>query len=262
MATWSSRRKFLYGGTLLVVVIAIVGGIFFSLFYKAPTCYDRIMNGDEKGVDCGGSCIKLCQSTFLPAKIAWGGGKFEKVADGLYNVAAYIVNPNTNAAAVKVPYKFSIYDGKGLIVTTREGVIDIPAHRNTLAFEPAVLVSKRIPAKVTFEFLAPPLWFKSHDTLEGITIIDKKYSEDSKNSSLEVTLENESLLPYKNITVSAVLSDKDGNTIGFSRTLIDSISPKSAGQPHREIAPFTWPKSRNGEVVSIEALPVAVPVRD
>jgi hypothetical protein len=258
MATWASRRKFIYGGTVIGVIVIILGAVFFSLFYKAPTCFDGIKNGGELGVDCGGSCVKLCQSAFLPAKISWGGAKFEKVAEGLYNAASYIVNPNTGGAALNVPYKIAFFDSQGILITERQGTVTLPARRNTLAFEPAIDTGKRIPVKATFEFLAPPVWFKSHDTLGDIAIVEKNYEEDENSSSLSVTLQNKGLYPYKNITVAAVLSDISGNAIGFSRTQIDLL-PQNGG---KEIAPFTWAFGRGGRVVTIEALPSNVPVRD
>jgi hypothetical protein len=264
MATWSSRRKFIYASTIFIVFAAIIAAIFFSIFYKKPTCFDGVKNGNESGIDCGGSCRLLCQSNFLPPKILWGGGKAEKLTSSLYNVASYIVNPNTNGAALNVPYRFSLYDSKGILIAERQGKIDLPAHRNTLAFEPAVNVGTRTPVKVIFEFLESPVWFKSHDTLGDIAIVDKKYSEDNdaNSSSLEVTLENRSLVPYRNVTVSAILSDVDGNAIGFSRTMVDVINPKGDSVENRVIAPFTWNVSRHDEVTSIEALPVQVPVQD
>lgn len=261
MATWSSRRKFLIGGSFVVVVLAVVVAVYFAIFYKAPTCSDGLRNGDEQGIDCGGSCVKLCQSFFIPPKISWGGGKYEKVADGLYNVAALVINPNTNVAAVNVPYRFSIFDNKGILITERKGTTFIPAHRNILVFETAIDVGKRMPSKVTFEFLEPPVWFKSRDTLEGIAIVDKKYQDFDNSSSLEVTLENRSLVPYKDVITGVVLYDKNENAIGFSRTQIDVIHPKGSGQ-NRELAPYTWPVERKGEVVSIEAYPVVYPVRN
>jgi hypothetical protein len=256
MASWSSRRKSFIGWTLFLIILAIVAGGYFFFFYKAPTCFDGIKNGGELDVDCGGKCVKLCQSAYLPATIAWGGGKAEKVAEGSYNVAAYIINPNTDGAATGVPYKFTLYDSRGILITERKGKIDIPAHRNTLVFESSVKVGERVPAKVTFEFTSAPVWFKSLDTLSSLAVVDKKYTEDETSSSLQVTLENKGLTAIDSIVVGAVLYDIDGNAIGFSRTLIDSLPPKG-----REIAPFTWPVSRQGKVVTVEALPVVQPVR-
>ncbi len=263
MATWASRRKFMYRGSITTIILVIVFTVFFSLYYKAPTCSDGKQNGREQGVDCGGSCVRLCQSAFLPARIGWGGGKFEKVADGLYNVASYIVNPNTNGAAINVPYKFSLFDNQGVLITERQGTVMLPAHRNALAFEPTLDTGKRVPAKATFEFLAAPQWFKSHDALDSLAILDKKYNEyengdDENTSSLEVTLENKSLFPYKNIGVAVVLYDADANAIGFSRTRVDVVNPGGG----REIAPFTWPFARQDRVVSIEVLPSIAPPHD
>lgn len=258
MSTWSSRRKSIYGTIVIVVVVLFIGVPAFYLFYKPPTCSDNKQNGNELGVDCGGSCVKLCQNTFLSPQIAWGGAKFEKVIDGLYNVAAYIINPNVNGAAVNVSYKMSLFDEKGILITERQGQMTLTPHRNSLAFEPAVDVGKRIPVKAIFEFTQAPIWFKSHDTLDGLAVIDKKYQDDETSSSLEVTLENRTLYPYKDIDVSVVLFDSDGNAQGFSRTQIDSINPKNG----REIASYTWPINRKGKIVSIEVIPIIRPVVD
>lgn len=255
MASWSSRRKL---GYALIVIIALVIFIIvpaFLLFYKAPTCFDGKMNGNETGYDCGGSCARLCQDSFKPAYSKWGGAKFEKLASGLYNVAAYIVNPNIEGAAIGVPYKISLYDDRGILITEREGRVTLYPHRDSLVFQTAVDVDKRIPAKATFEFTSAPNWFKSLDYLGGLAVVDKKYQEDDMSSSLEVTIENRSLLQYEDVQVSVVLYDIDGNAIGFSQTLIDSIAPKNG----REIAPYTWPTSRNGRVTSQDVIMSIVP---
>lgn len=258
MASWSTRRKFTYSSIVIIALILLVLIPGFYFFYKPPTCSDNIQNGKETGIDCGGSCVRLCQSSFLPPKIGWGGAKFEKVADGLYNVAAYIINPNVNGAALNVPYKISLFDSDGILIIEKRGNIDLYAHRNSLAFEPSVNVDKRVPSKAIFEFTQPPVWFKSHDELEGLVVVDKRYSEDFNNSSLEVEFENRTLYPYNNVIVTVILSNSDGNAVGFSRTIIDNISPKFG----KEVAPFTWPKSRNGEVKSIEVLPMIAPILD
>src|SRR3989344_8605923 len=125
MSSWSFRRRLLYGGSVLLVIAIIVFTTVFSFFYKPPTCFDGARNGNEQDIDCGGSCVKLCQSDFLPPKISWGGAKFEKVAEGLYNLASYITNPNTNGAAINVPYKFSLYDSRGILITESAGFITL-----------------------------------------------------------------------------------------------------------------------------------------
>lgn len=255
MASWSARRKFSYAFVLIITVIIFIAVPFFYFFYRAPTCFDGKNNGNELGIDCGGSCSRLCQSAFLPPRIEWGGAKIEKIADGLYNVAAYIVNPNINGGAIDVPYKISLYDKEGFPITEREGKINLYARRNSLAFQTAINTDEKIPTKATFEFTKTPVWFKSNDTLGGLSVIDRKYAEDRDSSSLEVILENRSLLNYKDVRIGVVLYDQIGNVIGFSQTVIDEI----AGKGGREIAPYTWPINRNGMVTTIEVIPSIEP---
>lgn len=257
MSTWSSRRKFTYGTVFVLVLILIIALPIFIIFYKAPTCTDGKKNGDELGIDCGGSCRKLCQSAFFPPYIVWGGAKFEKVANGLYNLSALIENQNLNGAAMNVPYRMSLFDERGILIVEKEGYVNLFAHRKSMAFESAVYVGKRTPARATFEFTKAPIWFKSHDALGGLSVLDKRYKEDENSSSLEVELRNNTVIPYNNVSVSVVLYDSLGNVIGFSRTQIDTISANS-----KEIAPFTWPISRKGRVTSIEVIPLIVPPVD
>jgi hypothetical protein len=256
MASWATRRKFLYASVSILLLILLVAVPFFLYYYKAPTCFDGIENGSELGIDCGGACVRLCQSAFLPPRIEWGGAKFEKQSEGLYNVASYIVNPNINGGAMNVPYKMMLYDASGLLITERFGTLTLYPRRNTLAFQTAVKVDKRIPAKATFEFTSPPVWYKSSDRLGGINILDKNYVDEINTSSLQVLLENKNLQPYQNLLVSVILYDVNSNAIGFSQTRVDSIDGKNG----RQVAPYTWSFARDGKVAKIEVLPIIAPV--
>lgn len=250
MSSWSQRRKSVYA---LIVGIIIVGAIIvpgFLYFYHAPTCSDGVRNSNEQGVDCGGRCQRLCQSSFLAPSLAWT--RFEEVAPSLYNLAAYIVNPNIDAEAINVPYHIALYDNRGVLITDTTGFVTLPAQRNTIAFQGAINVSKRIPAKALFEFTASPDWHKKKDGLSAIAIGEKKYLEDEIGSSLTVVMKNTSVQPLINIGVYVVLYDKDGNALGFSKTSLDEIPAQGS-----TIAPFTWPINRKGAVISIEVLPVA-----
>jgi hypothetical protein len=120
-----------------------------------------------------------------------------------------------------------------------------------LAFQGAINTGKRIPAKALFEFTAAPNWHKKADPLSKISIGDKNYSEDQSGSSLSVTLNNNDILPLDNVSVYTVLYDKDGNALGFSKTVLDEIPANGSA-----LAPFTWPLDRNGKVISMEVLPV------
>lgn len=250
MATWAGKRKFMYGSIAAIVAIGGIGVPAFFLFYKAPTCFDGIQNGYETGVDCGGRCTLLCQSAFLAPSVAWT--RIEQVAPDLYNAAAYIVNPNADGEAKNVPYHMALYDKDGIVITDQTGTVTLPPHRNTIAFMNAMSVGKRVPVKVLFEFTAEPNWTKQADTLTPIVVASKDYNEDANGSSLSVNLKNSGVTPLNNIDVYVILYDKDGNAVGFSKTVLDTIPALGMAT-----APFTWNRNRNGAVISIEVLYVA-----
>lgn len=249
MSSWSKRRQFTYSSIIMFLLLIAIGIPAFKTFYKAPTCFDGMKNGNEQGTDCGGSCQRLCASAFLPASTAWT--RFEQVAPGYYNVAAYIINPNINGSAKNVPYHIALYDSEGGLIVDTHGTVTIPPHRNTLAYQGAVSTGKRIPTKAFFEFEAGPDWREKSDPLTAITIKDKNYTEEGSNSSLLVTLGNTSVKVIPKMTIYAVLYDNDANAIGFSKTVVDGIGPQS-----NAIAPFTWPINRHQSVISKEVLPV------
>lgn len=249
MSSWSQRRKATYASIVIAIAAVIIGIPAYLVLYTPPSCSDGKQNGTEQGVDCGGGCQRLCSSAFLPPATSWA--RYEQIAPGLYNVAAYIVNPNRTGEASRVPYHLALYDSNGLIITDKTGTITLPPGRNTLAFLPAVQVAKREPAKVLFEFTAAPDWHSRTDPLSDLTIKDKQYSDEDGGSSLVVTLGNTSNKALGPVAVYAALYDIDGNAIGFSKTSVDRIEAKSTA-----IAPFTWPTDRLGRVVSIEVLPV------
>jgi len=250
MTSWSKRRKLVYAAISLAVVAGGIVGVFLIFFYRAPTCFDGRLNGGEAGIDCGGKCVRLCQSAYLAPSISWT--KFVKIAPDLYNIATYIINPNPEGEALNVPYRMALYDDKGIIITDRTGVMNIPPHRNVLAFQGAIPTGSRRPAKAIFEFTALPDWHKKSDPLSSLEVVDKFYTEEIGNSSLIVTLANNGAGPLGSMTVYAVLSDRSGNVLDFSKTIVDGLSAKS-----KATAPFTWSQSHDGRVISIEVLPVA-----
>ncbi|MEK9185206.1 MAG: hypothetical protein AAB863_00365 [Patescibacteria group bacterium] len=51
MSTWASRRKAVYFWSVVLTLTAVSFGIFWKYWYKAPTCFDGLQNGDETGID-------------------------------------------------------------------------------------------------------------------------------------------------------------------------------------------------------------------
>lgn len=252
MVTWSAKKRLLYGAIVFILVFGIVGIPAFLLLYDAPTCNDGKKNQDEQGVDCGGSCSKLCADRFLAPKVVWS--RADLVAPSIYNIASYVINPNIDVEARGVPFTIKVYDKTGVFIFNKNGVMDIPAHRNTLAFIPAIDLGARVPSRITFEFDDKPNWVKVDPSkLVPINVDDVVYEEDDVGGVLTATVRNTSLVGIGNVLFYAILYDENGNAIGFSKTELDGIKPDSS-----VLVNFTWPGKRIAPVVKKEIIPIII----
>ncbi len=55
---WAFWRRLQYGTGFLVFWSALGVLLYYSFFYQPPTCFDKVQNGAELGMDCGGVCYQ------------------------------------------------------------------------------------------------------------------------------------------------------------------------------------------------------------
>lgn len=92
---WVAKRKLFYGIFSIVALVLVIGVPLFFVLYKTPTCFDGKQNQNEKGIDCGGVCTRLCSSDIANPIVLWQ--RSFVVTDGVYNAVAYVQNPNVLA---------------------------------------------------------------------------------------------------------------------------------------------------------------------
>lgn len=248
MSSWSQRRKSIY---FLIFAGFLFGFIIlpaYLIFYKPPTCFDGKQNGDEKGIDCGGSCAILCRSQYLDPNIIWT--RVIEVKSGLYSALAYIENPNIDAGAESISYVFRIKDNDGVLIYERKGKTFIPPNKFFAVFEDGISTGEKIPTKTTFEFTSNALWENQKNKEAGITVLKKTISRENYLPRVDATLENKTLDPIYNIEAVAIVYGEDGNALGFSRTFIDKIDKEES-----QSITFTWPQPFDTNVVQIEIIP-------
>lgn len=233
--SWAQRRKFIYLGTIAIIFIIIAVWVFVAYFYKPPTCFDGKKNQDELGIDCGGVCDLLCNSQYSSLNILWS--RFSKVSDGVYNVLAYIVNPNTNAGVDNLDYVFKLYDKEGVLLRERFGTTFAPANRVIAVFEPELLTGNHIPNRVEFSFRSQAVWTKQMSLSTGISVSQSVISREGTSPRLTATLTNTSINRVRNLEAVGIIYNNEDNTIAFSRTVIDLIE----GKESKDIN-FNWPK--------------------
>ena len=211
-------------------------------FNIAPTCTDTKKNGDERGIDCGGACTKICQNDAAPLVIKWS--RSFKVGEGIYNSFAYLENQNVQAAAQIIYYEFNLYDANNIFITTRKGSTYVPPNSRIGIFEPAVNTGKRVPKNTLFKLLSTADWEKvTEDESKQVIFAEATIPTNLEISPrLSLVVENPTVNLTRNIDVFAIIYDADNNALGLSKTIIDSMSSGTKKEVN-----FTWREPFAGE---------------
>ncbi len=218
---------------------------------KEPTCFDAEMNGDESGIDCGGSCQKVCTAEALKLITLWVQ-PFE-VVSGKYNVMAYIENQNRESGIPMMKYEFKLYDDKNIFIGRQSGTTFITSNDRTAIFEAGIETGNRIPKRATFEFQSVPTWIKiNRDQKNALAVSaeSKVLTNPLTSPKLEAEIVNKTLAEIKNFDVFAVLYDENDNVMTASKTVVD-ILPKNG----RVGVVFTWPKPLSARPTRIDVFP-------
>jgi len=244
--TWAARKKIIYFfvafGLVAIVALPLV-----YLFYPRSSCTDGRRNQDEEGVDCGGSCKKVCENKPSPLIVNWK--RPFKVADGVYSATAYVTNPNFGIAAASVSYKFKLYDERNILVGERSGVTTIPPNGDYPVFEGLITVGNRVPAQASFEFTSLPAWINVIEQ-PSLQIKNKNFSDPDSLPRLSVELVNDGVSAISDISAVVIIYDSDGIAMAASETFVGTI----AGESSKEIL-FTWPNPFPRPVGSVDIYP-------
>lgn len=249
--TWTERRKIAY----TIGVIAIIGGLLgFFLYSKLkhePTCFDGRKNGNEQGIDCGGTCKRICEGNTRNIVVLWAR-PFE-VAPGVYNVVAYFENQNTSAGIQSVQYEFKLYDKDNLLVAEPfRGSTFIGPNQRSAVFASGIQTGNRIPATVFFHFLEQPQW-DSVDQLFATSLLaprNQSYQDLGTAGKITATLFNSSFYDLVDIPVVAIAYDVAGNAFAASQTFVDRVN-QGTSVP----VVFTWLEPFNQQPARIEIIP-------
>ena len=235
--SWSFRRKLVYSGVTLVIALALTTYVWLTFFHAAPTCFDNKQNGNETGVDCGGSCALVCQNASRPPIVEWAR-VFPNGGGSMYTAAAYVQNTNGNEAAHSARYVFQFYDANNHLITEKDGVADLPPVE-VVPIVTQVDVGNATVAHVQFSFddTYPLVW----NIVPAANIPNLRTSTQqlsANGSRLDATIENNSIFDATNVKAVAILFDSSGTALAASQSVIPAITHKSSTN-----VVFTWPTS-------------------
>jgi len=237
------RRQLLYFGIFAAAVFIIIGGSVWY-FWPDPTCSDGKKNGGEEGIDCGGSCATPCLEKIKDIGVEWK--RFFKIREGFYDVAALINNQNFFAGLESIKYQFKLYDANNILIANRDGETFVNAGERQVIFESNIQTGFRIPRYVYVEFENKKNWKYVSKEKTFLSVVKKDFVN-FPFPRVSAEIRNESVSETKNVLVTAIIYDSEGNIQGVSFTKIDVISPESSKSSF-----FTWPVPFEKEPAAIE----------
>jgi len=258
MNQWSIRRKRIILSIIVLALVVLVGAPIFFLFYRAPTCFDGRQDGNETGIDCGGSCQLLCTAESLPLLLR-GDPRILKIADNTFEVAALIENPNINGEIYRAAYTLKLYDALSTIpIKVIEGETHIPKGVAFSIFEgPFSLEEGVVPTRATLEWKQSSLvWQRNTMQTPELIVTDLKLSREGTNPRLGANIKNISLENVSNVDLVALISNETGSIFAASKTFIDTL-------PAGEMVPivFTWPRPFDERAINTDIIIRILPDR-
>lgn len=248
--SWAERRR----ATILIIIgavaFAFVVIILIATFYKAPTCTDGAQNGDEQGVDCGGSCAYRCAAQVASASVRFALPL--SPFSGRTDIIAYIDNPNASLAAKKAPFTVKLYGPDGMLVASGTGAADLPPASVIPVFIPNLYTGSQPVARAFLTLDAGAQFYEYQDarTIPQATGWVNDGTADAPR--IVATLANPSAKPLYDVKVVAAVFDAGtGNAVAASQTVVPSIPPGGTAQ-----AVFTWNAPFAAAAVSVDVKPV------
>lgn len=238
-------------------LIILVGLPLFFLFYRAPTCFDGRQNGDEQGVDCGGSCQLLCTAQSLPL-IQRGDPRVLQISPGIFSVVALVENPNPNAEVYRAGYVLRFYSGDNAIpVAVKEGDTYVPKGDTFAVFEGPLELGGIVPTRAVLEWKSETLtWRQNPSIMPDVVVRNAVLSKEETSPRIDANVLNLSSEEVSNIDVVALVYDDTGSIFAASKTFVDTIAPNGS-------APiiFTWPRPFGDRALSTDIIIRILPDR-
>lgn len=186
--------------------------------FKRATCFDLKQNGKETGVDCGGSCSRLCKADVLEPVVLWS--RAFKITENDYHLVAFIENRNKTSAVAEAKYEFRVYDSNNKYIGRREGQTFIPPNQQFAILESRFDAGENIIKSVSFDFVDELVWVKKDSKMDklAIRISNIKIDNNKDTPSLSATINNDSIYDMGEFDVVVVLYDENKNAINVSKT--------------------------------------------
>lgn len=233
------KRQLYIGSVYAIIAIVLLYGLFVWIRVE-PTCFDRVKNGKEEGVDCGViACSNTCDPEVLPLQVA--DERVFKVRDGEYDFLAAIRNDNLIYGAVKVPYTIEFTDGQGSVITRESGSLYVLPGQTRYLVRTSVRVAGQVAeAHVKLGMIT---WTKLNTSDLKIDFPLRRESFTSGQTpgaahEYEAIIANNSDFDFAKVDISIILRDAAGQIVGVNMTDVRTLESRQ-----ERYFKVTWPTS-------------------
>lgn len=247
----SRRIKKIVVLLIFLVITAFIAFLAYMAGRPSPNCFDSIQNQNEQGIDCGGICVKQCETEKKDLEIA-----FTKIIPTLpdtYNVIFKIDNPNDDYGIGDLKYSLRFLDALKLVVGVYHGSSYIlPRDSQTVILNALNISGEPKSIEVEFEDFR---WIKFQNYFNPPPLIvkDKFYQKlagPAVFGEARGVVVNRSDFDFNLVEIEILLLDANGNIIDVLTTEIRTLT---SGEEREFIAFWYYPLWREPFDIEINA---------
>jgi hypothetical protein len=250
--SWASRRRFLILSLLGGSVHAGIAIFSIAIFYEVPTCTDGILNQDERDVDCGGVCARICPADAKPPSVLFPPRALP-VVFGRVDIFTLIENPNAFAYAHKAEYEIELFDENQILIQTLKGSVSLPPRATVPIFIPNIASGERAVSRAFLTFVEPVEYERAEPIEQTVFEVRGRrvLQLDRAEPRITTEFENTDTKDKTNVVLIASLYNEDGTAFAAARAVVSRIPALGSAS-----AVFTWPGALSSTPARIEIVPV------
>ena len=216
-----SLKRLLYA---ILLIGALVGAVVFVRYLSrdgSATCYDRVKNQREEGVDCGGPC-PACQTG---GQILINDKKiFPHNEIGKTSFFIELANPYDSFWVKNFDYRINVYDESEVQTASFSGNSSIPPFGKRQIALIAADIDPSLVSRVDLGVMDPQ-WVSVREYVsDNLSVHETDVSRVGERIAVRGVLKNNSTSRAIETIIVAIFRSSDGVTKGVSSTVVEGLS--------------------------------------
>ena len=237
---WSSKRRLIYIVILTVVFFSYIFYILYPTLYPAPTCKDRLMNGIEIDIDCGGACELQCKNTYNQLEVVLQKS-FVSVASTT-DIVVVLENKNKYMAPKNIKVDVDLYTKGGSFVET----VSKEALAGTQKYIPVYIDNYKSAdiGKVIVRSMSYDMY--TTNGAYDVALVDYNMSEDKMRLNIKIKNIYKQELNEK-LKLYVLIRDELDNVVAINHQDINAMKFEEVKSLN-----FLWPEAIKENIKSID----------